>query len=68
MFGTATINGVIWSNIINATGSTNFVTSSSGIGDVLTLLGMSNPGSSGGGSLNILGEFVTRLTRKFTFF
>ena len=66
--GTATVSGVIWTNIINATGSTNFVTSSSGIGDVLSLVGMSDQSSGGGGSISLLSEYVTRLTRQFRFF
>lgn len=66
--GTATVNGVIWTNIINATGSTNFVTSSSGIGDVLSLVGMSDQSSGGSGNISLLSEYVTRLTRQFRFF
>jgi hypothetical protein len=66
--GTATVNGVLWSNIINATGSVNFVTSSSGVGEALSLIGMADQGSSGGGNLNLIGEYITRLTKKFTFF
>lgn len=66
--GTATINGVIWSNIINATGSVNFVTGSSGVGEVLDQVGMGGQSSGGGGNVSLLSEYVTRLTRRFRFF
>lgn len=66
--GNATINGVVWSNIINATGSTNFVTSSSGVGEVLNLIGMIGQTPGGGGNISLLSEYVTRLTRQFRFF
>lgn len=68
LIGTATINGMVWSNIIEATGSTNFISSSSGVGEVITLLGMDNQDSGGDDSPVLLGEYVTRLTRRFSFF
>jgi len=68
--GNATLNGVVWSNIINATGSTNFVSRSSGVGEVFDLLGMTGQGGGGGGGgpISLLSEYVTRLTRQFRFF
>ena len=70
LIGSATIEGVLWSNVINATGSPNFVTSSAGVGDVLSLIGMDDQTPDGGGSGNVslLEEYVTRVTRRFSFF
>lgn len=70
LIGSATIEGVLWSNIINATGSPNFITSSSGVGDVLSQVGMDGqtPGNGSNGFVSILNEYVTRVTRRFSFF
>jgi hypothetical protein len=69
LIGTSTIEGVLWSNIINATGSPNFITSSSGVGSVLDVIGMADqtPDNSKGNT-SILREYVTRFTRRFSFF
>ena len=69
LIGTSTINGVLWSNIIDATGSPNFVTSSAGVGDVLSLIGMEDQTpNDGNGNVSIRTEYVTRLTKRFSFF
>jgi hypothetical protein len=69
LIGTSTIEGVLWSNIISATGSPNFITSSSGIGSVLDMFGMADqtPDNSNSNT-SILREYVTRFTRRFSFF
>ena len=69
LIGSTKIEGVLWSNVISATGSPNFVTSSAGVGDALSLIGMEDqtPGP-GPGNVSLLTEYVTRLTRRFSFF
>jgi hypothetical protein len=65
--GNTTTQGMIWANQISATGSVDFVSTSSGVGSVLSLLGITsqnNPGS----SEPILVEYITRLSKRFRFF
>ena len=65
--GNTTTQGMIWANQIGATGSVDFVSTSSGVGSVLSMLGINaqnNPGS----SEPILVEYITRLSKRFRFF
>ena len=65
--GSTTINGMLWANTVTATGSVDFVSTSSGVGSVLTLLGVENQNTPGD-SEPILKEYVTRLSKRFKFF
>jgi hypothetical protein len=77
--GTADIQGVVWSNNLNSTGSGDFIVPASGVKDVFELMGL-NPGINNNFDSSIYGscpeslldwppkwDFVARSVRRFSF-
>jgi hypothetical protein len=64
--GTASFSGMIWAEEMDFTGSPDLFATSSGVGSIFNVLGNSSQNSSSSAPLLI--EYITRATRRFSFF